>query len=419
MKKFNCKLNIEFDSNKELRKFVPIVEKIGYKFSGGITNIEKNLNFLPKIYPDKFYSFENRFYVVCNTIKYSKENHELILALLHMNDDYLVHKGEYAYESLTRLVFKNNSICDILPYKKATFEQILKHFKYELKNNEIIKKMENKIKKVKCVDNEGVEMFLTVGKIYEVKEICYGFYHLFNDLGKEMQSNMKRFEEVNFPEKWILKEIDQDVVNWLRIYKNTDLHYCMNNMQMGIFYPAINNRHTLQSVGIRGCLPKDYEEITLDEFKENYINNKENMKNTEKEISHYEVTCNDFEWSSLKWDKGEKFEINGALYDYMNSLDLLTNPKICKPIYKSKEEIINIGFDVKINSEGIFHKSDNITTFVQEIIAYFITYQDKAISLGNYQAHIKDVEFSKTGCQTVPTKLSDWQKVWNKYQELK
>lgn len=81
-----------------------------------------------------------------------------------------------------------------------------------------------------------------------------------------------------------------------------------------------------------------------------------------------------------------------------------------------KEEIVSVGgqFNVKITKEGIFHGGDNITEFVKKLVHNFILGQ----TFGGFEAKVKEVEFEKTGCQTKPTKLSDWKKVWEKYNEF-
>ena len=39
-------------------------------------------------------------------------------------------------------------------------------------------------------------------------------------------------------------------------------------------------------------------------------------------------------------------------------------------------------------------------------------------TFGNYKAKFKDIIWESTGCQNVETKLSDWKKIWETYQEM-
>jgi hypothetical protein len=87
-----------------------------------------------------------------------------------------------------------------------------------------------------------------------------------------------------------------------------------------------------------------------------------------------------------------------------------------EPYYTQEEKIINIGFDVKITSEGIFHRRDNITEFVEKMYKEFNCLS--AYTFGNYKAKFKDIIWESTGCQNIETKLSDWKKIWEIYQEM-
>lgn len=83
---------------------------------------------------------------------------------------------------------------------------------------------------------------------------------------------------------------------------------------------------------------------------------------------------------------------------------------------KPQKEVVSIGgkFDVEIRDGKIWHKSDDITAFVKELVSLAIGHY----TYGGYKAVIKDVTFSSTGCQSKETKLSDWQKVLDVYNKL-
>lgn len=78
-----------------------------------------------------------------------------------------------------------------------------------------------------------------------------------------------------------------------------------------------------------------------------------------------------------------------------------------------KEKIVSVGgkFDVKITKEGIFHGSDGITGFVRDMLS-----EMTCLDFANFNADIKEITFSRTGCQHVETTLSDWRKVWGEYK---
>jgi len=86
---------------------------------------------------------------------------------------------------------------------------------------------------------------------------------------------------------------------------------------------------------------------------------------------------------------------------------------------KNKEITHSVGgkFDVKIKDGNIYHKNDNITQFVSEIMEFCNLNGGKVRGFSSYTAKIKEVEFEYTGCQKVVTKLSDWVELWNKYKE--
>jgi len=89
-------------------------------------------------------------------------------------------------------------------------------------------------------------------------------------------------------------------------------------------------------------------------------------------------------------------------------------------VYKSKEVVIRMGnsFDLTIKDGKVWHKSDNITQFVQNLVNCF-DYVNKDQSYGQYKAQFKDVIFSSTGCERTETKLSEWILVYNELQKQK
>ncbi len=81
-------------------------------------------------------------------------------------------------------------------------------------------------------------------------------------------------------------------------------------------------------------------------------------------------------------------------------------------IQNESTKTINIGFEVKIKNKRAFVGNDDITEF---IIDMMYTY-NQTKSFGGFTVDLKDITFSRTGCKSVDTKLSDWKKI---YDEIK
>lgn len=77
-------------------------------------------------------------------------------------------------------------------------------------------------------------------------------------------------------------------------------------------------------------------------------------------------------------------------------------------------KVINIGFDVKIKNKRAFVGNDDITEFVLGLVKQYNNLDYG--TYGGFGHKIKDITFSKTGCKSVDTKLSDWKKI---YDEIK
>ena len=186
-----------------------------------------------------------------------------------------------------------------------------------------------------------------------------------------------------------------------------------------LFHSTLNesryNTYTTNSFYVK----EKYEIIQASEFIKN------NTKNMQKEIIGYKLIKEDYYNAAMNlapncFFSGHKIfdKTTTAIKHWKDAgvLDIWF-----EPIYKSEEKIINIGFDVKVTSEGIFHDSDNITEFVMYMNDYYSNHSitlDSNQHFGDYTAVPKDVIFSKTGCQNVETKLSDWKMVWEAYQEM-
>lgn len=126
--------------------------------------------------------------------------------------------------------------------------------------------------------------------------------------------------------------------------------------------------------------------------------------------------------SEIGTDNCYKLDVDGNISSHNNchksNLRKATQEEIQNHLVSlAKEKVVSVGgkFDVKIKDGEIYHKSDNITTFVKELINFFSFDDDE---FGGYKAIVKDIVFSKTGCQNVETKLSDWKEVMDEYNKL-
>lgn len=85
-----------------------------------------------------------------------------------------------------------------------------------------------------------------------------------------------------------------------------------------------------------------------------------------------------------------------------------------EPVYKSNEEVFSMGsFNLTIKDKKVYHNTENITSFVKDLVETLDERSHKPYAM-YYKAIIKDITFSKTGCEHNETKLSDWIKVYNK-----
>jgi hypothetical protein len=110
------------------------------------------------------------------------------------------------------------------------------------------------------------------------------------------------------------------------------------------------------------------------------------------------------------------FAINGDV-DYSYCFRVATQAEI--EAASTKTISMNGQFDLVIIDNKVFHNLEDITTFVLGVRTLWET----CLSHGKlksgtpmYDLVINDISFSKTGCESKPTNLSDWKKVW---KELK
>lgn len=92
---------------------------------------------------------------------------------------------------------------------------------------------------------------------------------------------------------------------------------------------------------------------------------------------------------------------------------------------KPEEETISMGsFSLKVTKKGIFHNNtENIIDYVEKLNIWWKNVLNEGnLKFGNknYDCLIpsSNITIEKSGCEKVQTKLSDWIKVWDKYQEF-
>lgn len=67
------------------------------------------------------------------------------------------------------------------------------------------------------------------------------------------------------------------------------------------------------------------------------------------------------------------------------------------------------GFKLTVKDNKVYHKTEDITSFVTTLIEKF----DNCDSICKYSVVINEITFERTGCEKCITKLSDWRKVYN------
>ena len=183
---------------------------------------------------------------------------------------------------------------------------------------------------------------------------------------------------------------------------------------------------TLYNYGVR----KDSKDIiytSSNAFSKTYTlqqlkNLENNMEN--KEIIGYKLIKPEYEKAAREIAVGCFCKFTEIFQEDVKSIGLWKEAGVLdiwfEPVYKSKEVVIKMGnlFDLIVKDGKVWHKSDNITQFVQNLVNCF-DYVNKDQSYGQYKAQFKDVIFSSTGCERTETKLSEWILVYNELQKQK
>ena len=325
-------------------------------------------------------------------------------------------KGDYQ-----RIAIQVNDLwCSVKWYKDKGYEVITAQ--QFLDDNRVMKyKIGDKVVPIGKSVTTGLELsnawkkgkaqgFMYVTRVDTDKYVCW--HTLPSYEGDHFaESDLIPYEEpFVLPEKWIIrttKETYDIVNNWFETnkylfcngYKDYEA-WGYRNDKIGVVRYSEKN-------------PEGYTEITFEQFK-TYVLNQTKMN---KKIIGYICPQDLFDGEV---PKGTIYEMNAAKTSYVRKNEGYYNlPKEIveswEPVY-AQEKIVSVGgkFDVKIKDGKIWHKNDDITSFVTDMMSYF-----KSRNFGNnYIAVIEDVTFSKTGCQNHTTTLKEWITVWDIYNEL-
>ena len=161
---------------------------------------------------------------------------------------------------------------------------------------------------------------------------------------------------------------------------------------------------------------------TFAQFKEMYLDENTMQENNKKIIGYklikpeyrvaYESITNTTNLSSLENSLGKFNWVDKAVEDLKNAgvLDIWF-----EPLYEEEIQTINMGsFNLTVKNKRVFHKSEDITSFVTDMQYIFTPILNNKFGKNNdYQCLVEDVVFKKTGCEFNTTKLSDWLKVYN------
>lgn len=81
------------------------------------------------------------------------------------------------------------------------------------------------------------------------------------------------------------------------------------------------------------------------------------------------------------------------------------------PVYEEEETAIRMGilrtFVLKVKNGKVFHNTDDITEYVKEIQRTYGTFLQPR-NIGAYTFEPSDMIIKKTGCENIPTNLSEW-----------
>lgn len=167
---------------------------------------------------------------------------------------------------------------------------------------------------------------------------------------------------------------------------------------------------------------------TFEQFKEMYLD-ENTMQENNKKIVGYKLIKPEYMEAIEKIANKNIIGENNGVRTYFNNNILSYRAQISinnlkeagvldiwfEPIYEEEVKTINMGsFNLTVKDKKVFHKSEDITSFVTDMQYIFTPIlNNKFGKNNNYQCLVEDVVFKKTGCEFNTTKLSDWLKVYD------
>ena len=212
--------------------------------------------------------------------------------------------------------------------------------------------------------------------------------------------------EDNFilPNKWCVK-ITEDTKETFKV--NNINSMCYVNSVIGRFFCCDNYEFKWHSANIYGT------EITFEQFKKYVLKIKDKMESNKKIISYKLIK--DLPWVRagviFTEDNNNRlyYNYNGGVRANMIYLPDIKNNDFFEPIYEEEVKTINMGsFNLTVKDKKCYYNQEDITDFVKGVHEFSITQV-----IAKWSADIKEITFSKTGCQIAETKLSDWLKVYD------
>lgn len=292
------------------------------------------------------------------------------------------------------------------------------------KSQQLVKNTISKLRDLISFGKEIINNEIWI-KADSINYIGNNFYLLkLSDLNNLTNNQMKEIDLRK--DKYVVecRDINEStkVLNFIKNRTNDKWRcsYCINHL--GDLDKDIqnNNYHYL--------IPKDCKDYPLLQFKEwEKLYNKQYNK-MEKKIIGYKLIKEEYKVAvnSILDSIGNVLNYNNITVD-PSTHNLLKQAGVLElwftPIFQEEEIIVSMNgqFDLKINQDGIWHKSENIVEYVQLVNQDIIkVIEDLPKKLCGYDIllEVGEILTFKTGCEEKQTKLSNWKIVWEQYQKL-
>lgn len=220
-------------------------------------------------------------------------------------------------------------------------------------------------------------------------------------------------EEFVLPEKWHIVVYNTEEANVYRKFFNEKA-----NTYWDYFFNYVYGFNGKQYVAAERNT-----EITFEQFKKYVLKKETNMK--DKEIIGYKLIKPEFRKAvNFMLDRiGNVLAQDGITKDYTTQ-HLLKDAGVLdiwfEKIYtpeKPVEVMVDMGsFKLKVIKDGIFHKTEDITNFVQNLHDVYTKLPSK---FGSYDCIVDEITFKKTGCENNKTSLKQWVTAYTEYLKLK